>query len=100
MQSRIYNIKSIFTWNPLKNKLIEIKNSEILLSNGKIIEISNNLEHFSRKARKALWHPFKVWNKQILDFIPLKDFEHILEIIASSNDYSLFKSSAIINVCV
>jgi len=44
MQSRIYNIKSIFTWDPLKNKLIEIKNSEILLSNGKIIEISNKVK--------------------------------------------------------
>ena len=44
MKRRIYNIKSIITWDPDKNDLVEIKNSEILVSNGQILEISNNID--------------------------------------------------------
>jgi len=43
MKRRIHNIKSIITWDLNKNDLVEIKNSEILVSNGKILEISNNI---------------------------------------------------------
>ena len=45
MVTRIYNIKSILTWNPQKNNLLEIKNSEILLLNDKIIEINTKVEN-------------------------------------------------------
>ena len=45
MVTRIYNIKSILTWNPQKNNLLEIKNPEILLLNDKIIEINTKVEN-------------------------------------------------------
>jgi imidazolonepropionase len=43
MKSIITNIKSIFTWNDLNNSFIEINNKNILIENGLIIDLCDNI---------------------------------------------------------
>ena len=44
MITRIYNISKIYTWNPLYNSLDIYKNKDILIKDGRIVEISKNID--------------------------------------------------------
>ena len=44
MITRIYNISKIYTWNPLYNTLDIYKNKDILIKDGRIVEISKNID--------------------------------------------------------
>ena len=44
MITRIYNISKIYTWNPLYNSLDIYKNKDILIKDGRILEISKNID--------------------------------------------------------
>jgi len=44
MLTKINNIKSIITWSNLKKEIIEIKDKDILIKDGLIIKISENIE--------------------------------------------------------
>jgi len=43
MKSIITNIKSIFTWNDINNSFLEINNKNILIENGIIIDLCDNI---------------------------------------------------------
>ena len=43
MKSIITNIKSIFTWDDINNSFLEINNKNILIENGIIIELCDNI---------------------------------------------------------
>ena len=45
MMVKINNIKSIITWCETKKKIIKIDNNDILVEDGVIIDISNNIEY-------------------------------------------------------
>ena len=46
MKTKITNISKIYTWNPDINQLDTISNKDILISDGKIVEISNEINDF------------------------------------------------------
>ena len=49
MKSIITNIKSIFTWDNVSDTLIEYKNKNILIEDGTIIKICNNIPKYEEK---------------------------------------------------
>ena len=44
MKTKITNIASICTWSPIKNKLLNYQDVEILIDNSTIIQISDKVE--------------------------------------------------------
>ena len=51
MITKINNIKSIITWSNSKKAIIEIKNNDILIEDGIIIDIAKNIDCNDSKNR-------------------------------------------------